>query len=48
MPADIPVATRNNQCFSEPPMPTNYWLFSEPPTFDGMQQAFSQMEKLCI
>ena len=45
---DIPFATHDNQFFSEPPMPTHNWLFSEPPKFGGMQHTFSQMKKLCI
>jgi len=40
---DIPVATHHNQFFSEPSMPTQ-----EPPTVEGMQQAFSQMKTFCI
>ena len=43
---DIPFATHNHRFFSEPPMPTYKRLFSEPPTFGGMQH--SQVNKLCI
>ena len=42
------VTTASFQKISEPPMPTHNRLFSEPPTFGGMQHTFSQMTKLCI
>jgi len=44
---DIPVATHHNRFFSEPLMTTHNWLFWEPPTFERMQQTFSQMKKFC-
>ena len=44
---DIPVATHHNQFFSEPPMTTHNWLSSEPPTYERMQQTFSQTKKFC-
>jgi len=44
---DIPVATHHNRFFSEPPTTTYNWLSSEPPTFEKMQQTFSQMKKFC-
>jgi len=31
---DIPVATRHNRFFSEPPIATHKWLSSEPPAFE--------------
>ena len=34
--------------FSEPQMPTNNRLFSDPPTFEETQQTFSQMKKLAF
>jgi len=46
--SDIPVATHYHWFFSEVPMSTDKWLFSEPPTFKEMQQEFSQMKKFCI
>jgi len=39
---DNPVATHHSRFFSEPPMTTNNWLSSEPPTFERTQQTFSQ------
>jgi len=44
---DIPVATRHNRFFSEPPMTTHNWLSSETPTFERTQQALSQMKEFC-
>jgi len=44
---DIPVATHHNRFFSESPTTTHNWLSSEPPTFERMQQTFSQMKKFC-
>ena len=44
---DIPVSTHHNRFFSQPSMTTHNWLSSESPTFEGMQQTFSQMKKFC-
>ena len=44
---DIPVATHHNRFFSEPPTTNHKWPSSEPPTFERMQQTFSQMKKCC-
>jgi len=43
----IPVATRHNRFFSEPPTTTHNWLFSELPTFERTQQTFIQNKKFC-
>jgi len=44
---DIPAATHHNGFFSGPLMTNHNWLFSEPPTFERMQETSSQMKKFC-
>ena len=44
---DIAVATYHNRFFSQPPMTTHNWRFSELLMFEWMQQTFSQMKKFC-